>query len=90
MELGLPSANRALTFVLGTVVAVAVDRAVVPALGRGAGQAGGAALHPGSLTAEGGKRRLLVETYPRTIFMAFWTKTHLSLNRKKTFLRVKW
>lgn len=53
MELGLPSANRALTFLLGTVVAVAVCRTEVPRRSLRRGSGARAALHPGPLAAKG-------------------------------------
>lgn len=52
MELGLPSANRALTFVFSTVVAVAVCRAEVPRRSLGRGSGARAVLQPGPLTTE--------------------------------------
>lgn len=62
MELGLPSANWALTFVLSTVVAVAVCRTEVSRhpLGRWSGAR--AALHPGPLTTKRERGRRIIAT----------------------------
>lgn len=62
MELGLPSANWALTFVLSTVVAVAVCRTEVSRhpLGRWSGAR--AALHPGPLTTKKERGRRIIAT----------------------------
>ncbi len=49
VELGLPSANRALTFLFRTVVAVAVRRTKVPRCSLRRGSGARAALHPGPL-----------------------------------------
>lgn len=50
VELGLPSANRALTFVFAAVVAVAVRWTKVPRCSFGRGPGAWAALHPGPLS----------------------------------------
>lgn len=62
MELGLPSANWALTFVLSTVVAVAVCRTEVSRHPLGRWSRARAALHPGPLTTKRERGRRIIAT----------------------------
>lgn len=77
MELGLPSANWALTFVLSTVVAVAVCRTEVSrhSLGRWSGAR--AALHPGPLTTKRERgRRIIATNLELSLLPLLQTKMH--------------